>query len=137
MVATIVSPRVMRIGGGSVSGLAEVLTQFGLTRPLMVTDPWMVSSGTVERCLAPLKAAGLRVEVFSDTVPDPTDAVIEAGVAVRLCGTANSRVRRCGTVSGERRHALTAWSTAPDRPTPTVLASVPVEPWMIDCALGT
>ena len=82
MVATIVSPRLMRIGGGSVSGLAEVLAQFGLSRPLVVTDPWMVSSGTVERCLAPLRAAGIRAEVFSDTVPDPTDTVIEAGVAV-------------------------------------------------------
>jgi len=81
-VASIVSPRMMRIGGGSVNQIAEVLTQFGLFRPLVVTDPWMVSSGTVERCLDPLRKAGIAAQVFSDTVPDPTDTVVEAGVAI-------------------------------------------------------
>jgi alcohol dehydrogenase class IV len=86
MVAVIVSPRLMRIGGGSLQQVAEVLRQFGLSRPLVVTDPWMVSSGTVERCLAPLREAGIAATVFSDTVPDPTDTVIEAGVAVLAGG---------------------------------------------------
>jgi alcohol dehydrogenase class IV len=81
-VAQIVSPRLMRIGGGAVNQVAEVLAQFGLSRPLIVTDPWMASSGTVERCLAPLRKAGIAAQVFSDTVPDPTDTVIEAGVAI-------------------------------------------------------
>ena len=83
MTATIVSPRLMRIGGGSVAQAAEVLALFGLARPLVVTDPWMVSSGTVERALlAPLRAAGIAFDLFSDTVPDPTDTVIEAGAAL-------------------------------------------------------
>ena len=50
-------------------------------RPLVVTDPFMVSSGHVRHCLDPLAAAGIAGRVFSDTVPDPTDTVIEAGVA--------------------------------------------------------
>ena len=86
MVAVIVSPRLMRIGGGSLGQVAEVLRQFGLSRPLVVTDPWMVSSGTVERCLAPLRETGIAAAVFSDTVPDPTDTVVEAGVAVLAAG---------------------------------------------------
>jgi len=85
-VATIVSPRLMRIGGGAVNQVAEVLAQFGLSRPLVVTDPWMASSGTVERCLLPLRKAGIVAQVFSDTVPDPTDTVIEAGVAILQAG---------------------------------------------------
>ncbi len=85
-VASIVSPRLMRIGGGAVAQVAEVLAAFGLSRPLVVTDPWMASSGTVERCLAPLRQAGIAAQVFSDTVPDPTDTVIEAGAAVLLAG---------------------------------------------------
>jgi alcohol dehydrogenase class IV len=86
MLATIVSPRLMRIGGGSVSQIAEVLGLFGLSRPLLVTDPWMVSSGTVDRCLEPLRAAGLAPAIFSETVPDPTDTVIAAGVEALRAG---------------------------------------------------
>jgi alcohol dehydrogenase class IV len=86
MTTTFVSPRLLMIGGGAVAKLAEVLAQFGLSRPLVVTDPWMVSSGTVEKALAPLRAAGMSAAVFSDTVPDPTDTVIEAGAAVMKAG---------------------------------------------------
>ncbi len=80
MIAPLVSPRMMRVGGGAVGQVAEVLAAFGLSRPLVVTDPYMVSSGLVRRCVDPLESAGLRPDVFSDTVPEPTDTVIEAGV---------------------------------------------------------
>ena len=86
MISTLVSPRMMRVGGGAVAQVAEVLAAFGLSRPLVVTDPFMVSSGIVRRCLDPLDAAGLAVCVFSDTVPEPTDTVIEAGVAALEAG---------------------------------------------------
>jgi alcohol dehydrogenase class IV len=86
MVQSIVAPRQMLVGGGSIARAGALLAQFGFSRPLVVTDPWMVSSGTVERLLAPLREAGMTVAVFSDTVPDPTDTVIEAGVAVLRAG---------------------------------------------------
>ncbi|HEY4249659.1 MAG TPA: iron-containing alcohol dehydrogenase [Roseomonas sp.] len=87
MITSFQSPRMLLIGGGAVAKAAEVLAQFGLSRPLVVTDPFMVSSGTVERALlAPLRAAGVVPAVFADTVPDPTDTVIEAGVAVLKAG---------------------------------------------------
>jgi alcohol dehydrogenase class IV len=74
------SPRLLLVSAGAVRQIADVLAKFGLSRPLVVTDPFMVSSGHVNNCLDPLAAAGLAVGVFSDTVPDPTDTVIEAGV---------------------------------------------------------
>jgi alcohol dehydrogenase class IV len=78
--ANIAAPRILQVGGGAVRQIADVLTKFGLSRPLVVTDPFMVSSRHVHHCLDPLAAAGIAVTVFSDTVPDPTDTVIEAGV---------------------------------------------------------
>ncbi|MFM7778944.1 MAG: iron-containing alcohol dehydrogenase, partial [Alphaproteobacteria bacterium] len=81
MTTSFVSPRLLVMGGGALGQAASVLAQLGLSRPLVVTDPWMVSSGTVEKLLAPLKAAGISYGVFSDTVPDPTDTVIATGVA--------------------------------------------------------
>ncbi len=74
------SPRLLLVAAGAVRQVADVLAKFGLSRPLVVTDPFMVSSGHVRHCLDPLAAAGLAFSVFSDTVPDPTDTVIEAGV---------------------------------------------------------
>ncbi len=86
MSATVVSPRLMLVGGGAVHELASVLAKFGLSRPLVVTDPYMVRSGLVRRCLDPLEAAGLAAAVFSDTVPEPTDTVIDAGAALLQAG---------------------------------------------------
>jgi alcohol dehydrogenase class IV len=79
--ANIAAPRMLQVGGGAVRQIADVLAKFGLSRPLVVTDPFMVSSGHVQHCLEPLAAAGFSPVVFSDTVPDPTDTVVEAGVA--------------------------------------------------------
>ena len=40
----------------------------------------MVSTGLLRRCTDPLDAAGVAYAVFSETIPEPTDTVIEAGV---------------------------------------------------------
>jgi alcohol dehydrogenase class IV len=79
--ANIASPRLLLVAGGAVKQVAEVLGKFGLSRPLIVTDPFMVKLGLIDRCLAPLAAAGIKADVFSDTIPEPVDTVIEAGVA--------------------------------------------------------
>jgi alcohol dehydrogenase class IV len=80
--SSLASPRLILVGGGTVAQAADVLGKFGLRRPLVVTDPFMVSSGLVNRCLEPLAEAGIAVSVFSDTVPEPTDTVVEAGAAL-------------------------------------------------------
>jgi alcohol dehydrogenase class IV len=80
--ANIAAPRLLLVAGGAVKQVADVLGKFGLSRPLIVTDPFMVKLGLIDRCLAPLAAAGIKADVFSDTIPEPVDTVIEAGVAV-------------------------------------------------------
>lgn len=81
MISSIALPRLMRIGGGASAQLPEVLAALGLSRPLVVTDSYLVSSGRVETMTDGLKAAGIAARVFAGTVPDPTVASIERGVA--------------------------------------------------------
>jgi alcohol dehydrogenase class IV len=77
----VAAPRALLVGGGTVAQIGDVLRRFGLFRPLVVTDPFMVSSGLLARCTDALTTAGIGFAVFSDTVPEPTDRVVEAGVA--------------------------------------------------------
>jgi alcohol dehydrogenase class IV len=79
--ANIAAPRLLLVAGGAVKQIADVLSKFGLSRPLIVSDPFMVKLKLIDRCLAPLAAAGIQAEVFGDTIPEPNDTVIEAGVA--------------------------------------------------------
>jgi alcohol dehydrogenase class IV len=79
--ANIAAPRLLLVAGGAVKQIADVLSKFGLSRPLVVSDPFMVKLKLIDRCLAPLAAAGIQAGVFSDTIPEPNDTVIEAGVA--------------------------------------------------------
>ena len=82
MVATISLPRTLSIGGGALKELPELLGRFGITRPLVVTDPFMKSSGVLDKLTSLLDKAGIAWQEFSDTVPDPTSTVIEAGAAI-------------------------------------------------------
>ncbi|WP_049566909.1 iron-containing alcohol dehydrogenase [Nocardiopsis sp. SBT366] len=80
MSASIVLPQVIRVGAGSSAELAGTLDSLGLSRPLLVTDPFIAEQPFFHRLLAGLKESGLSPRVFADTVPDPTTAVVEEGV---------------------------------------------------------
>ncbi len=82
MIATISLPRLMSIGGGALKELPELLGRVGIKRPLIVTDPFMRSSGMLERLTGLLDRADIAWQAFSDTVPDPTTTVVEAGAAI-------------------------------------------------------
>jgi alcohol dehydrogenase class IV len=86
MVATVTMPRLLYIGAGAVAEIAAVLGRLGVKAPLIVTDGFMVSSGTLAKVTDRLDRAGLPWHVFSDTVPDPTDTVVEAGVEALKAG---------------------------------------------------
>src|SRR5437660_10506280 len=79
MVPIITTPRLMAIGGGALGELPGILQRLGLARPLVVTDPFLVRSGHLDRVTKVLDAATIPWQVFSDTVADPTTAVVEAG----------------------------------------------------------
>jgi alcohol dehydrogenase class IV len=81
MGSAIALPRAMRIGGGVSQDLPELLEGFGLSRPLIITDRYLLDSGRVEPLVQKLASAGCEARVFADTVPEPTVASIEAGNA--------------------------------------------------------
>ncbi|MBO0735422.1 MAG: iron-containing alcohol dehydrogenase [Alphaproteobacteria bacterium] len=80
MAAMITTPRLMAVGGGALAELASILGRLGLMKPLIVTDPYLAGSGHLERATGYLDRAGVVWKVFSDTVADPTTAVVETGV---------------------------------------------------------
>jgi alcohol dehydrogenase class IV len=79
MVAKIAVPRIMRIGSGAFAQTREVLQTLELHHPLIVTDPFLRKLGLARMLSESLSASG-RPRIFSETVPDPTVAVVKAGV---------------------------------------------------------
>ena len=81
MAANIVLPRYMRVGAGASQELAPLLQQLGVKHPFIITDQDMVKFGYLEGLTKGLDDAGIPYAVFDGTVPDPTVASINEGVA--------------------------------------------------------
>ena len=81
MAADIQIPPIINFGAGLLGEVPDVARRLGVARPLIVTDPFMKSQGPPDTLAAHLRQAGLDVEIFADTVADPTSDVIDAGVA--------------------------------------------------------
>ena len=86
MVASIALPRLMRVGAGASRLLPEVLAELGLSRPFVVTDPYLAGIGLAEALLERLTESGARAKIFSETVPDPTVASVDAALAALRAG---------------------------------------------------
>lgn len=70
----------MLTGPGSSVELARLIADRGARSVLVVTDQVLVELKVVAPVLNALKAAGLAVTVFSEVEPDPTIAIIMAGI---------------------------------------------------------
>ncbi|MEU3016941.1 iron-containing alcohol dehydrogenase [Nocardiopsis sp. NPDC007018] len=80
MSAPIVLPQVIRVGAGASAELAGTLDSLGLSRPLLVTDPFIARQPFFRQLVVGLEGAGLSPGVFAETVPDPTTTVVDEGV---------------------------------------------------------
>ena len=78
--AAIALPRLIRIGAGAIRETGALLVQLGLTRPLIVTDPYLAQSGGLETLTGILAADGIQARAFTEVVPDPTVASVNAVV---------------------------------------------------------
>lgn len=74
-------PRILQTGAGASQQIHQVLASLGCHKPLIITDRMMVELGYAGRISAVLAEQGIQGDVFSDTVPEPTVASIQAGVA--------------------------------------------------------
>ncbi len=83
-------PRVMEIGEGASAQVATILARLGCNSPLIITDKVMVDLGYAARIGAVLEEAGISYAVFSDTVPEPTESSIIAGVEAFRAGNFDS-----------------------------------------------
>lgn len=81
--AAIALPRLVRLGPGCLEETRAVLEQLGLARPLIVTDPFLAGSGGLARLRAIL---GDETPAFTEVVPDPTVASVDAAVAQLRAG---------------------------------------------------
>lgn len=80
MSVQILLPRVLEVGAEALLKLPDVVKSLGCRRPLLITDKMMVQLGYAKRIAEVLATQDLQLEVFDDTVPEPTAASIEAGV---------------------------------------------------------
>ncbi len=92
MAALITTPRLMAVGGGALADLPSLMARLGLSRPLIVTDPYIAGSGILDRATRLLDGARIAWSVFSDTVSDPTTEVIGTGVELLRDGGFDSLV---------------------------------------------
>jgi len=57
MAALITTPRLMAVGGGALADLPGLMARLGLSRPLIVTDPYIAGCGILDRATALLDGA--------------------------------------------------------------------------------
>ncbi len=79
MIGRVQSPRLIRIGGGVVREVPEVMEQLGLSRPLIVTDK-RVAGLHLSKLTDPLDRAGLKWGLYDGVIPDPTDTCVNEGL---------------------------------------------------------
>jgi alcohol dehydrogenase class IV len=92
MTVEIQIPSILKVGGGCSGEVAAVLKRLGCKRPLIVTDAFLMKSGLAQALAELIRKAEIECDIFSETVPDPTTAVVGMGVEVFLNGRHDSLV---------------------------------------------
>jgi alcohol dehydrogenase class IV len=92
MIADIQVPPIMKIGAGAFGEIPAILKRLNCSRPLIVTDLFLVGQGLPSKLRDQIVASGASCEIFSGTVPDPTTEAVEAGVRAYVDGNHDSLV---------------------------------------------
>ena len=73
-------PTPIRFGPGRIRELAQTCAEFGIRRPLLVTDPGLASMPMVADAAQACRDAGLACEVHADVRGNPVEANVAEGV---------------------------------------------------------
>ena len=84
--AIIFAPKLLHIGAGVSAGLASVLLEAGLRRPLIVADEFTSKFQGFHSLVKPLEQSGIPFGLFDGCVPNPTDTSIIAGARLLAQG---------------------------------------------------
>lgn len=81
--ARISLPRLIELGGGSLTKLPQVLNSFNCQRPYMVCDRLMRDIGVMEQVQDACSRAGINLsegDIFSDVMPEPTEDSLQPAI---------------------------------------------------------
>ena len=71
-------------GVGALDVAGQYAGKFGISRPLVVTDPGVIQAGWAQRVLESLESFDIGGVVFSDVTPNPKAEEVMAGALVYL-----------------------------------------------------
>ena len=78
-------------GSGSICKLADLMIAGGQSKPLLVTDSFLLQNNKLDGLFNHLQAHGCEVTTFNGSIPNPTFAEVEAGLEL-------SRSNQCDSV---------------------------------------
>jgi len=76
----IILPSIMQIGAKASKEVGSILNSLDYKKPLIITDQMMVELGYAKKIQENLNSININADIFSDTIPEPTVASIQAGV---------------------------------------------------------
>ena len=134
-------PTRVHFGAGVAAVLPDHLTELGVRRPLVVSDPGVVATGIVDRLVAPLAAAGLTVTRFDGVSGNPRDHECLAGEAVAREARVDGVIAIGGGSPMDAAKTIAALvtngGTVQDWETPRALAHAPLPMIAIPTTAGT
>ncbi len=77
---TLLLPGELHVGGGTLAELPRILQEHGFQAPILITDPFILTTALGDRIISSLQEKGFRPRVFSGVVPDPTTSSVNAAV---------------------------------------------------------
>ena len=85
-IENIISPKIIRMGGGVVNEVGDICRQLGLYTPLVITDKTLVQLGHVNQLTEVLTKSNLEWSIFDKTIPEPSETCLNSALKIFKSG---------------------------------------------------